>query len=145
MNKHWNSKVDWWIGAILVMMPVVTLGGSIAAYVSGSGVAAALLPVAFVAAIFGLVVFPLYYELTDDALVIRFGLFRSKIPYESIRQVVPTRNPLSSPALSLDRLHIDTGNPLGPNISPAERSAFLDALVSRTSRLKRDGDRLVPR
>jgi hypothetical protein len=145
VNKHWKSKVDWWLGVLLAMMPVVTLAGAIAAYSSGAGIAVAVVPVVIVGAITGLFLFPLYYELTGSALVIRFGVFRSKIPYESIRQVVPTRNPLSSPALSLDRLHIDTGNPLGPNISPAERSAFLDALVARTPGLRRDGDRLVPR
>lgn len=145
MNKRWYSKVDWWLGIILASMPIISIGAAVASYVSGAGIVSSLLPLVIVGAIVGLVLFPLYYELADDALVIRFGVFRSRIPYDSIRQVLPTRNPLSSPALSLDRLHIDTGNPLGPNISPAERSAFLDALVTRTPRLRRDGDRLVPR
>jgi hypothetical protein len=78
-----------------------------------------------------------------DALVIRFGLMKSRLSYASIRRVTPTRNPLSSPALSLDRLHIDAGNPLGPNISPKDKDDVLRGLAERAPQLKREGDALI--
>jgi hypothetical protein len=45
--------------------------------------------------------------------------------------VVPTRNPLSSPALSLDRLRIEYGQGRAIMISPADKGPFLRALEER--------------
>lgn len=55
-----------------------------------------------------LLAYPVNYEITTSTLEIRSGiLLHYKIPLSSIVRVVPTRNPLSSPAWSLDRLRID--------------------------------------
>ncbi|HLT37322.1 MAG TPA: PH domain-containing protein, partial [Enhygromyxa sp.] len=75
----------------------------------------------------------------------RFGLVRSRLRYAEIRRVVPTRSMLSSPALSMDRLHVDAGSSLGPLISPRDKSGFLDALAAKAPQLVREGDSLVPR
>lgn len=144
MHPRFPSKVDWWLGAILAATPILTLAAGWPLIVSGHWVEG-ILPTALVLAIYGGLVVPMRYELADDALVIRFGLARSRVPYTKIRAVRPTRSPLSSPALSLDRLHIDAGSELGPNISPADRSGFLDALAARAPHLRREGDSLVPR
>jgi hypothetical protein len=143
VSPRFPSKVDWWLGAILGAAPVVTLVAGWSAIAHGH-LLLGVLPTAVLLAIYGGLVFPMYYELGDDALIIRFGLARSRVPYRSIRAVRPTGNPLSSPALSLDRLHVDAGSALGPNISPADRSGFLDALAQRTPHLRREGDSLVP-
>jgi hypothetical protein len=92
---------------------------------------------------FGLV-FPMRYGLGDTHLIIRFGIFRQRIPLADIREVHPTRNPLSSPALSLDRLHVQTGPGFfnGVMISPADRNDFLDDLAKRSG-MTREGDRLI--
>lgn len=50
---------------------------------------------------------------------------------------------LGATLLVEDSVSITTERSL--NAEVLERSAFLDALVARTPRLKRDGDRLVPR
>ena len=70
---------------------------------------------------------------------------RSKVPYDKIEGIRPTRNPISSPALSLDRLHIQAGSSMGPNVSPADKIGFLEAVAARAPHLERDGDRLVRR
>ena len=144
-TPQFKSKVDWWLGLILVVAPVATVMGAVAADAGIVG----WLGVILVALIYGGLVFPMRYVLEEDALVIRFGLVRSRIRYADIKAVTPTRNPLSSPALSLDRLHIDAGSHLsgmglGPNISPADKAGFLRALAERTPRLRHEGDRLVP-
>ena len=145
-NPRFPSKVDAWLGAILVALLVSTVAVPIVLLVSGDPQAwIGLIPSALILAIFGGLVFPLYYELEDQALLIRFGLVRSRVPYAEIKRVVPSRSMLSSPALSLDRLHVDAGNPLGPLISPKDKSAFLDALAARAPHLMREGDSLVPR
>ncbi len=49
------------------------------------------------------------YTLTERTLIIRSGPLRWVIDMEAITEGFPTRNPLSSPACSLDRLHIRYG------------------------------------
>jgi hypothetical protein len=67
-----------------------------------------------------------------------------RIPLGDIVEVRPTRSPLSSPALSLDRLHIRFGEGFfkAAMISPADRQELLGELAARAG-LQRDGDRLV--
>lgn len=146
-SGRFGSRVDWWLGVILAATPLVALGAAVFLQLSGDAVGAMTgwLVLAGTVALYAAVVWPVYYELTDSDLVIRFGLARSRIPYGSIRGVAPTRSILASPALSLDRLAIDTGATLNQMISPADRDGFLDRLAARTPHLVRDGDRLVPR
>lgn len=142
------SKVDRWLAVVLALGPIVGVGGGVLAVVEGrQPLWVAVAPLVLFAAIYGLAVFPIRYTLGDEALIIRFGVFRSRVPYAKIRQVVPTGNPISSPALSLDRLHVDAGHALGPNISPADRAGFLAALAARCPHLRHDaaGERLLPR
>jgi len=69
------------------------------------------------------------YELTPGRLRIRCGPFRWTTPLNEIRAVEPTRNPLSSPALSLvDRLRIDYGRGSSVMISPRDKARFLAEL-----------------
>jgi hypothetical protein len=142
---RFSSKVDGWLGGVLVALPLVTIGVAVMTIVSGGPWLVALAPVLLIGAIYGGLVFPLYYELGDTGLLIRFGLMRSTVPYADIKAVKRTRNPLSSPALSLDRLHIDTGSVFGPNISPDDRAAFMSALEKKAPHLRREGEGLVRR
>lgn len=143
--SRYQSKVDWWVGAVLLVPPVAAVGTAIALQLGGDTGAAIVgwLTLLGVMALYVVVVWPVAYELTADAIVVRFGLMRSRIAYRSIRGVKPTRSPLASPALSLDRLALDTGGRLAPTISPADRDGFLTDLVARAPHLVRDGDRLI--
>jgi hypothetical protein len=103
--------------------------------------------VAMVLIVFGIyfgLVFPMRYGLDDTDLLVRFGVCRQRVPLADITEVRPTHNPLSSPALSLDRLHVQYGPGFfkAVMISPADREGFLDDLA-RSAGLKREGDRLV--
>jgi hypothetical protein len=71
------------------------------------------------------------YRLSDDVLAIRSGPFHWWVAVPSITSVRPTRNPLSSPALSLDRLEIKYGNGRWVMISPQDAEGFLADLRSR--------------
>jgi hypothetical protein len=83
------------------------------------------------------------YILHDRELMIRAGPFRWRVPLEGIEKVYPTRNPLSSPACSLDRLRIRyRGSGFGVMISPEDKGAFLRDLVSREPGLELDGERV---
>ncbi|HYA13505.1 MAG TPA: PH domain-containing protein [Syntrophales bacterium] len=83
------------------------------------------------------------YILTDKTLTVQSGPFRWVIDLETISEISPTRNPVSSPACSLDRLHIRyRPNPSGLMISPQDKAGFLRDLVERSPGLKMDRDRI---
>ena len=148
-SVHWYpSKVDWWLAPLLalpVLSSVVVLAA--AAYSGrwdafGIGIVVAL----FVAALYVGLLFPIRYGLASDRLTVRFGLCRQHIELAKIQQVTPTNNPLSSPALSLDRLRIQFGPGMldAVMISPARRDQFLDELAY-LAQLHREGDQLMRR
>ena len=75
-----------------------------------------------------------YYVVERDELLIRSAMFRWRIPIGRIESIEPTNNPLSSPALSLDRLDIRYG---GKSIlvSPEDREGFMAALMAVNPRI----------
>lgn len=124
------SKVDAW----LVLVTALTVATSaIAAWVmirEGGVPAVVMVPVTLLLGA-GLPLWVLRgtrYELTPGRLLIRCGPFRWTVPLKEIRAVEPTRNPLSSPALSLDRLRIDYGRGSSVMISPRDKARFLAEL-----------------
>jgi len=139
VTRWYPSKIDGWLAAVLAIAPIAAL----APVLAGIGGAAWISPIVMLAIYAGLV-FPMRYGMTEDTLVIRFGLARHTISLADITHVTPTRDPLSAPALSLDRLEIRTGSGVfgRTRISPADRREFLRELASK-ARLLPDGDRLV--
>jgi hypothetical protein len=89
------------------------------------------------------------YEITATDLVIRsqlYGIRFGSIPLDSIQEVFPTRNPLSAPAWSLDRLHIvylKDGKKKFNLVSPKDKQAFLRELAEAAPGLRLEGDRIV--
>jgi hypothetical protein len=144
--RGYDSKIDWWLGPILFLVPIIPLVVCFALVASGKlaelpvGVATFL----FVVALYVGVVVPVKYGIGDRQLVVRFGLCRVRIPLSEISEIYPTRNPLSSPALSLGRLHVQFGKGKWVMISPADRDGFLDDVAKQTG-LSREGDRLFRR
>ncbi len=68
------------------------------------------------------------YTVKKDNLEIKSGPFSWNIPIESIISVQETRNAITSPALSFDRLEIKYGEDKGIMVSPADKQAFIQAL-----------------
>ncbi|MEX0360753.1 MAG: PH domain-containing protein [Allomuricauda sp.] len=74
--------------------------------------------------------FSISYVITGKELLINYGAFyQKKIIVGSITRIKETRNPLSSPAASLDRLEIsyDSGFIL---VSPKNKKGFIDHIKS---------------
>lgn len=145
----YRSKTDWWLGAVLwvAILALVASAGSL--WVAGGPPALRLGTAACFLAVAAFVLWILRgtrYELQPDRLVVRSGPFRWTVPLPAIREVRPTRNPLSSPALSLDRLQVSyRGSKLGIMIAPEPRSDFLQALAARAPHLELRQDRLLER
>jgi hypothetical protein len=141
VTRWYPSKIDAWLAVVLAIAPVMCVFAAITATTAGANVFAALSGAAFVPAIYLGLVFPMRYGITDDALVIRHGLVRQYVPLSQITDVRPTHNPLSSPALSLDRLRIAFGEGFfkAVMISPKEKDEFMRELSARAG-LHRVGD-----
>ncbi len=133
-----KSKVDKWIAAVLLGVPVLMLLFTIIEFIGARFTSGLILlgTFAFIFVIYLLVVYPVHYETKAEILVIRFGIIRYKIPYADIVSVRPTRNILSSPALSLDRLKIEHGKSMPTLISPIDKRLFLEDLASHAPQLK---------
>ncbi|MDX1964150.1 MAG: PH domain-containing protein [Pirellulales bacterium] len=145
-NINWfPSKIDWWVAAALAL-PLIT-GMSIGILSLWEGNTTSLLiglgMLLGVGLLYWGLIFPMRYGLSDSQLVIRCGICRWTIPLQKISSVNPTSNPLSSPALSLDRLHIQYGPSFFNSvmISPQDSNLFLQELAQKAG-LKRAGDRL---
>ncbi|MGE0796997.1 MAG: PH domain-containing protein [Lautropia sp.] len=130
MESVHRSKIDRWLLLIIVFAIAASLYASIELVRAGPPAARWTLLLTV-----GLgVVLPLWllldtrYLLRPDRLAIRCGPFRWQVPIAEIEAIVPTRNPLSSPALSLDRLRIDYGRGRSIMISPQHRQRFLEEL-----------------
>ena len=144
---HWyKSKIDWWIALVLCVPPTVSLIVVVSLFLDGkqSEIPAAIGAMLLVCGIYVGLIFPMRYGLDNHQLVVRFGICRQRIPLDNILEVRPTRNPLSSPALSLDRLHVQFGKGFfkAVMISPADREQFL-ADLKKNAGLQRAGERLV--
>lgn len=126
MAVTFRSKIDWW----LAIPFAIAFGGMLlSAYVSvmlGSWLML-LLPLACLA-FFSWIIFGTFYHIEDDNLLVRSGPFRWRIAIKDIRRIIPTHNPLSSPALSLDRLRIEYGNGRSIMVSPADKEGFQAAI-----------------
>jgi hypothetical protein len=144
--QWYRSKIDWWMYPLLCLPPLGAVVACVALVQAGisSGWAWGLLIILFFVGIYFGLVFPLRYGLDQTHLVVRFGVCRSRIPLADIVEVHPTSNPIGSPALSLDRLHVQYGDSIFKCvlISPTDRNRFLDDLAQKAG-LKREGDRLV--
>ena len=144
-NTIWfRSKVDWWLALVLLVAPAISLVGWFTAADAERWAASTGLLV--LGAIYLGLLFPMKYGLTATHLVVRHGLVRQRIELAKITSVEPTRSPLSSPALSLDRLRITSGTGFFKKvmISPAAKKEFLVELALR-ARLVRNGDGLIRR
>jgi hypothetical protein len=117
-----RSKVDWWLRAVLLISAAASaMAVGIVAVVESPLLAVAVSPLLLLSV--GLPVWLLLatrYTFDGGDLDVRCGPFAWQVPLREIRAVTATRNPLSSPALSLDRLRIDFGRMSSIMISPED-------------------------
>jgi hypothetical protein len=127
------SEVDHWLGALLVASATVSVAGVVIVGIeAGPTLAAFLSPVMLLGA--ALPVWMLCatgYTVDASILHIRCGPFSWRVPLHEIRSITPTRNPASSPALSLDRLRIEVAGGGSILVSPQDKDGFLEEVRKR--------------
>jgi len=131
---NYPSKVDTWLVILLVgtMLAVLIFVG-MDSFKTGDfrplwfAVACELVTTGLVL----LISFPLRYQLGPEKIIVQSGVMRTEVPVSKITGIQKTRNPLSAPAWSLDRLKIaydNDGYPAYIVISPRERERFIETL-----------------
>lgn len=131
------SKVDGW----MIPVMVVTVAGMIWALISVMITAtpwSVRIAVAVVTLFVLLLLFSIFtrthYTIAHGELRVVSGPFKRTVPLAEITSIEPSRNPLSSPALSLDRLKVSYGDNKYILISPADKTGFLSAVEDSTMR-----------
>ncbi|MBZ6067931.1 PH domain-containing protein [Aeromonas schubertii] len=124
----YRSKIDTWLAVVLVFAVLASLAGAVTA-LSVEPTALAW-PIALVAVTVGAglptwLLTTTYYRLEGDTLFVSSGPIRLCVPLREIVNITPTNNPLSSPALSLDRLRIEYGRGKSVMISPRNKEEFV--------------------
>jgi membrane protein YdbS with pleckstrin-like domain len=147
MKQIYESKRDGWLVVMLWVAAILMLVAAGNIWVARAPFAFRLLMAVLLILMAFFVLWVLYgtrYTLTESTLRVQSGPFRWVIDFVAITEVFPTRNPLSSPACSLDRLHIRyRTSSSGLMISPRDKARFLLDLVARSPGLKMDGDKVV--
>ena len=130
-----TSKIDFWIGFML-------LGGSFIMIAipfwqckkSENGSLAKSVFLAFIFLPFtALMLMPFFgtkYTLSDGQLLINNGFSTQRIELTDITYIIPTRNMISAPALSIDRLEVDYKNKK-VLISPKDKRLFYQEIKAR--------------
>jgi len=142
-----KSKIDWWIhllfaglvvGAVWSVWTIFSLGWiGIILFVAFAPVTAFFIVPVWMNT---------YYYLDEDELLIKSGLGKgTRIGYSQITSVCRTRNPISSPALSLDRLEIKYKVKSGRFsdiivISPEDKHGFIEQLRIKNESIETSDD-----
>ena len=130
METVFRSKIDLWLVIVTIAIPIMLLEFILDGLNTPDKVAE-LVALAIVVAVLGLLTwlyFSTRYTISGDFLLVKAGPFSWVIPIDDIVSVEPTRNPMSSPALSLDRLLIRYGHSAELLISPKDKSGFMTEL-----------------
>jgi hypothetical protein len=132
MAKTFKSKV----GLELVIPLIVILGGISTLFIV-KGIWPGLLIVGTVSAFILHTFITTDYTINSNKLQIRSGLFFNKtVSVESIRKIVETRMPMSSPAMSLDRLEVFYNKFDSVIISPKEKNEFIEQIRMINDRIE---------
>lgn len=122
--KIYKSKIDWWLGLVLVY-PIFR---SIVSIIEGEwlgylGIVLCLLFIVFISK-------STRYIIAENQLIVKcMFIVNDRIEISKIRKIEKTNSVLSSPALSLDRIAIKFNKFDEVYISPKERQNFLNDLL----------------
>ncbi|NUN68099.1 MAG: PH domain-containing protein [Bacteroidetes bacterium] len=120
-------------------IPLTILFGGIFAIFIVNGIWQGLFAPAGAAAFTAYVFLSIRYTIHNGQLLVKSGfLYTSTIPIASIVSVHPSRNPISAPAATLDRMEVRYGNGQSVLISPAEKQAFLNHLLKVNPNIRID-------
>ena len=124
MEQRFNSKVVWWFYLVIFIVAVILVKPLSTGYWIGAGVCGLIL------LLLVHMLFNTYYIITEDGhLVAHSSVFPKKqIDIKELTAVEETSIPMSSYALSLDRLMLWKLDKMYFMVSPKDKKAFYNAL-----------------
>ncbi len=140
MTQTFPSKIDTWLIVVLALSLVPAGMGVVVAITTATPMERGLTALGALVGL-GLPVWVLaatHYTVSPDTLLVRSGPFRWRIPTNSIVAVRATNNPLSSPALSLDRVDVVTHKGRHIRVSPDDKQGFCAALTAANAQIQVD-------
>jgi len=133
MSQRFRTKVGWELlipGAIIGTTMILALG---------EGAWLTVVIQLLVMVIAGILFSRTYYIIEGDELLIRLWFFQyPSINIHDIRSVKKSKNPISAPAASLDRLAIRHGKMGFQLISPKDKEGFVRALLAVNPQIETD-------
>lgn len=125
-----DSKKDSWLG-LLIWIPIGV--GLIVSLVSEAWIVKVIMlaTTGFV----GWIWFGTKYYILEEILIVKCGPFSERILIKDIKSIKKTRNPLSSAALSIDRIEISHGYSGMTLISPKDRDQFIELILKKNSNI----------
>lgn len=143
-----KSKVDWWLHLIFVGFLIANVWAIVGLFFGGLG---SIIIVATFTPLNVFLMLPMwlntYYLLDENDLLIKCGLGKgTRIGISQITSIYETRNPISSPALSLDRLEVRFKAKSGSFsdtiiISPKDKHGFIEQLQSMNENIETSGEK----
>ena len=128
----YRTKIDWWLGILLGGTMVLMLYIVIEPLIHGEGIQLGMTIVSVITLLIVLPLFFIKYTFYSTHLLISCGIYgKERVEYHLIRQMKETKNPISSAAMSLDRLQIDymeKGYHQTVLISPVRKKEFIERL-----------------
>lgn len=145
VDRTFKSKIDAWLVVLVVGAAVLPVAAGLWLLMHGQvgGVLLLLMWGVVTSVVVAALSFPLRYTLRADHLHIQSGWLKWEVPYRTLVRAVSSRNPLSAPAWSLDRLRLDYAAGGFILISPDDRAAFMQELAASCPHLALCGDSLM--
>lgn len=138
------SKKDVWFGLIiwgfvLFMIAAYVFGGEPIGmqFITYNSIAGYVLSVLIIGLLLWLW-FGTGYKIEGGFIKIKFGPFQSKVKIAEITKLRATKNPLSAPALSIDRIEILYGKYGTALVSPKNRVQFIKTLLAENPGIEVD-------
>lgn len=123
-----RSAVDKWYYLTIVASVLSITGIVVPTYLSGDLSLISTIGISLAAGLPIWLLFSTSYNVENDQLIIRTGIFTWKIKLNEIESVTPSQSWLSSPALSLNRIEISYRGGKKILISPRKIDEFLQAI-----------------
>lgn len=136
-DRTFRPKVDLWLALLVSGAAALPLVAAIWLVVQGETKGVLLLTGwgGAMLLIVGVLSVPLRYVCRSDHLHIQSGWIKWDVPYALLRRVARSRNPLSAPAWSLQRVKLETADGAFILVSPDDRELFIRELADRCPHL----------
>lgn len=141
---YFPSKKDTWLamlvwGFVLFGMAAYIfgeepVGEQFITYTSVAGIFITIVMVGFLLWMW----FGTGYKVEYGLIIIISGPFKSKVKIADIRKLTATKNPLSAPALSINRIEIMYGTYGMSLVSPKDRELFISLLLEENQTIQVD-------